>query len=637
MLKRCCCRGDVCDPVADYALTTAGHLGNFTLSDGTKFTATASGTEVTGTSETAIGDDVLPQNPYPADLYLTVKGGSGAEIELYVSWGATEGLVVLIEPGTPFSTHGTVTFYQRDGTRISEAMHFEGLVVDQWHETRVCYNPRTHNMTFYVKPYGESQWLHGPFYTPTDHTVGSKAGFGVGSGHTGTAYFKDYKLYPLWYCGDGTPDCEVEVDGALPAITYCSVCMPWTCYIQSPTYDAYWDEVSGTWTYTTGTGYGLFKTTSTDARQRSKYGDIAEYQKWFCRCYLPKAGTQFVFGMSDPSGDNQWYVVTEAEKHPTTSNSARVKTSVYSITAGGAPSLESGPSYSDYAGYLAEFLYVNGMILYDERQQRFAYYVLGSGSGWSAPPYYFNGSNVPTYPYYNQPLISERLTLPANTPMRRKVLGTGGTIYSGTPEISIANDTTNTGRCWGRQHAGSASNTCEHHYGTLRANVTIAGVTAGNYVYPSRYLGHSWFNDTFALSWESTPNGQDYGELGRSEFPGVVAYTHQETITATIYYYACYSEDADETTLYLTITHTQFVSDYDAAYPYAFTDSANVTTVARFEATLSGRVDTRTLSAQALTFGSATYSYVGVIDPETSPNYQFLDFSGATCTITADH
>jgi len=303
---------------------------------------------------------------------------------------------------------------------------------------------------------------------------------------------------------------------------------------------------------------------------------------------------------------------------------------VYSITGGGAATLVSGPNYSDYEpSPFTPVMNISITIVYEEREQRFAYLVQGDVPTWRGSSLYaYDGVNVPVHPYYNYPQFREKLTLPPNTPMRRKIVGTETLTGAYNPQFIIpANQAGYSYRCW--------TSGCTQHYGTLNIDITPSGVAQGPDAPcgSGAYALYEHFNQTYNLDWivAGTGGGESlYSPLGYWEIPGRNP-LEQELMTFNSSFWACYDESNDETNLYVRLTDLQ--GKYYGSGYYGGCDDlggGTISSAVRYKKTISGRVDLRTLSGEVLDFELASFGALGA----TLGTY--IDFTGSTCTVTAD-
>jgi len=229
--------------------------------------------QITTAGATAILDTVHPQYPYPPRLSVQVKGGSSAELRLFLSYsaGGTDGIVIELRPAADGC--GELDIYQISSsseTLLSGTHGVPGLVNNEWHHVAACYDPRDGAISVVVHTADDRYTTITA--TISGHTYGEYAGLGTGATHSGTGYFDSFLFERLWYYGDAEQD-DWGVYGAGyyydQTIIECSPCNAWgTCEWISADFShadniCEWSGATSDWTITSnwitadGTGTGI--------------------------------------------------------------------------------------------------------------------------------------------------------------------------------------------------------------------------------------------------------------------------------------------------------------------------------------------------------------------------------------------
>jgi len=325
--------------------------------------------EITAANSTTIHSKQHPQSPYPTWLTVEVKVEAGAIDRLFILWDDStpgDGIYLEFESDTPTATSGTITVYQKDGTQIGDPWFVLGAVSDEWHVFTICYDPDTdpEEMVITIDPAGAYPAQSLNVLLPAGMTIGRKSGYGTGSG-TGSVWFQNYSFERLWYCGNGTEDCHElgdawDYDYDTPERIACHTCTRCSAGPRIST-AADWEVVSGTWTWPS-------RTTSSDARIVA-IGGQSDWQMYGNGGVSSMAaGDEAIFGWSDAISRNQVYVKYSVSSGTRTVSAGsyyderdnrfyfwfsaagqfNITYSVYRVTNGGAPSLESGPTTLNY-------------------------------------------------------------------------------------------------------------------------------------------------------------------------------------------------------------------------------------------------------------------------------------------------
>ena len=153
-----------------------------------------------------------PDNPYPADVQLRVRGVAGSVLRLVISANGdvATGDALIVEL-TPDTDCGTLKLYQRlDGVEdLLATIQVYGAVVDEWHDLRACYDPETEILRGGVLTAG-GNWSQ--LSSDVDnHTDGAYAGFA--SGTADQSDFDSFVYRKLWYDRIITPLCpEITIE-----------------------------------------------------------------------------------------------------------------------------------------------------------------------------------------------------------------------------------------------------------------------------------------------------------------------------------------------------------------------------------------------------------------------------------------
>lgn len=148
-----------------------------------------------------------PDDPFPADVRLRVRGETGAVLRIILSASGDvatgDALIVELTPGTDC---GTLKLYQRlDGVEdLLATQSVYGAVVDEWHDMRACYDPDTELFTGAILPHGQTNWRQIASEIE-NHTDGEYAGFA--SWTTDQSDFDTFVFRRLWYDKLITPTC----------------------------------------------------------------------------------------------------------------------------------------------------------------------------------------------------------------------------------------------------------------------------------------------------------------------------------------------------------------------------------------------------------------------------------------------
>lgn len=157
-----------------------------------------------------------PDDPYPSDVRLRVRGATGAvlRIILSASGDVASGDALIVEL-TPGEHCGTLKLYQRlDGVEdLLATLAVYGAIVDEWHDVRACYDPETAILTGSVLPHDETSWRQVSAEVE-NHTDGEYAGFA--SGTSDQSDFDTFVYRKLWYDKLITPQCSVLTIEQMP-------------------------------------------------------------------------------------------------------------------------------------------------------------------------------------------------------------------------------------------------------------------------------------------------------------------------------------------------------------------------------------------------------------------------------------
>ena len=203
--------------------------------------------EVTDADVETIRSANHPQSPYPSWLRAEIELDAGSIARLYLVWDDSDpgdGLYVEVTPQNG-DTLGTLKLFRKDGTQLGSTLDLicalpnpDGdTATDLWHRVTICYDPDTDEIKVIFDAADSRGWIvqnqEITAAIPSGFAAGRKAGYGTGSGHTGTISFRNYRYERLWYCEEGngcTGDCDGDGYSDPPARTVCRNCRE-SCFV----------------------------------------------------------------------------------------------------------------------------------------------------------------------------------------------------------------------------------------------------------------------------------------------------------------------------------------------------------------------------------------------------------------------
>lgn len=259
-----------CDPclIQSTDLTSDKDLtDHFTLADAENFSyheAPFEAIQVSEAGQLAIASTAHPQSPYPPRVQIEFYGdqiGSQARVVL----GGK--IVAQVTVGDNCSELDILL--ESDDSELTPTLTMPYIDRNEWHRLTVCFDPDTGVVKATVTDLTDG-FVYNLDATYTGTALTAYAAFGTGPTSADNVYFRNFRFWRLWYCGDApyTSDCHIEGDDwdyyyELPERKYCFTCLP-SCTVVDEDFSEYpdgdmpcdWDAGATDWAVASGAASG---------------------------------------------------------------------------------------------------------------------------------------------------------------------------------------------------------------------------------------------------------------------------------------------------------------------------------------------------------------------------------------------